>query len=140
MYNNIGGKIKFLAKWTFIVEAIASIITGIILMAGGGILFILLCFIGPIVAWVSSWILYALGELVEDTELIRKHFVPDETIVQINNCNNHNETTNFSKKQTCDFCGESHDKLNTYISKGTLGLRKHKLNICEKCAKDYNFI
>ena len=35
MYDNIGGKIKGLAKATFIVEAIAAVITGIALMAFG---------------------------------------------------------------------------------------------------------
>ncbi len=68
MYDNIGGKIKGLAKATFIVEAIAAVITGIALMAtdedliGYGLLVMLL---GPIVAWVSSWLLYAYGELVD---------------------------------------------------------------------------
>ena len=33
MYDNIGGKIKGLAKAVFIVEAIAAVITGIALMA-----------------------------------------------------------------------------------------------------------
>ena len=69
LYENIGGKIKSLAKWIFILEAIGAIVTGLILMCDGGHdemfigLSILLC--GPIVAWVGSWILYAFGELVE---------------------------------------------------------------------------
>ena len=68
MYNNIGTKIKGLAKGIFVVEAISFIIAGISLMAAGDDLILLglltmLC--GPIVAWVSSWILYAFGELVD---------------------------------------------------------------------------
>ena len=74
LYENIGGKIKSWAKWIFVVEAIAAIITGIILLFIGdeaalfGVL-VLIC--GPIVAYIGSWILYAFGELVEDVHAIR---------------------------------------------------------------------
>ena len=70
MYDNIGSKIKGLAKGTFIVEAIAAFISGIALMAaeddliGAGVLIMLL---GPVVAWVSSWVLYGFGELIDKT-------------------------------------------------------------------------
>ena len=69
MYDNIGEKIKGLAKWTFIVEAIVAVITGIAMMMVGegeelsfyGLLVMLL---GPIAAWVSSWLLYGFGEII----------------------------------------------------------------------------
>ena len=67
LYENIGGKIKALAKWTFIVEAIGSIITGVVLASEADILYIFIAIGGPIIAWVGSWILYAFGELVEKT-------------------------------------------------------------------------
>ena len=68
MYDNIGGKIKGLAKAVFIVEATAALITGIALVAIDEdlILFGLLTLIlGPAVAWVSSWLLYGFGELID---------------------------------------------------------------------------
>ena len=75
MYDNIGGKIKGLAKGTFIVEAIAAIIFGIAMMAEGDeglvIAGALTLFCGPIVAYVGSWILYAFGQLVEDVHAMR---------------------------------------------------------------------
>ena len=68
-YNNIGGKVKGLAKWTFIIGAVWAVITGARLLSDEDLmlygLLVLIC--GPIVAWVSSWILYAFGELVEKT-------------------------------------------------------------------------
>ena len=70
MYDNIGGKIKGLAKATFIVEAIAAVITGIALMASDDDMIpigLLVMVVGPIVAWVSSWLLYGFGELVDKT-------------------------------------------------------------------------
>ena len=68
MYDNIGKKIKSLAKWTFIVEAIAAIITGISLLVADEDLILaglLTFFCGPIVAWVSSWLLYGFGEIID---------------------------------------------------------------------------
>lgn len=70
MYDNIGGKIKGLAKAIFIVEAIAVVITGIALMAFDGDMIplgLLVMVVGPLVAWVSSWLLYGFGELVDKT-------------------------------------------------------------------------
>lgn len=67
MYNNIGGKIKILALVTAIVEAAGSVIAGIALMAEDDDLIpvgLLLWFVGPLVAWISSWLLYGFGELI----------------------------------------------------------------------------
>ena len=68
MYDNIGGKIKGLAKASFIVAAIAEVLTGIVLMATDEdmILYgLLVMVVGPIIAWVSSWFLYGFGELID---------------------------------------------------------------------------
>jgi len=72
LYIDIGKKIKGWAKWIFIVEAIAFGISGVgmLFAAEDGWMFfagLLTLVIGPLVAWVSSWILYAFGELVEKT-------------------------------------------------------------------------
>ena len=72
-YENIGNKIKGLAQMAFVVEAIAAVITGIALMASDEdlILYGLLVLIaGPIIAWVSSWLLYGFGQLVENSDII----------------------------------------------------------------------
>ena len=76
MYDNIGGKIKGLAKATFIVEAIAAAITGISLMVVEEDLIpvgLLVMLVGPIVAWVSSWLLYGFGELIDKTSKIEEN-------------------------------------------------------------------
>ena len=68
MYDNIGGKIKGLAIAIFIIETIAALITGIALIASDedmipiGFLAIVVV---PLVAWVSSWLLYGFGELID---------------------------------------------------------------------------
>ena len=79
LYENIGGKIKNCAKGIFIIEAIGSIIAGLVLLFTDEdlILYGLLTLVcGQIVAWVGSWILYAFGELVEDTHAIRNEYYP----------------------------------------------------------------
>lgn len=82
LYENIGGKVKSLAKCAFIVEAIGAIITGFVLVASdSGLAFygLLTIVFGPIVAWVSSWILYAFGELVDKTcALAEKNGITDK--------------------------------------------------------------
>ena len=70
MYDDIGKKIKGLAKGIFIAEAVASFIGGVALIAIDDDLVLyglLAMFIGPLVAWVSSWLLYGFGELVDKT-------------------------------------------------------------------------
>ena len=77
MYENIGKKIKGLAWATFIIGAAASVIVAIIFFSNAsdvyleefksvyittGVLWLL---IGPIVSWVSSWMLYGFGELID---------------------------------------------------------------------------
>ena len=80
LYRNIGGKIKSWAKWIFVVESICAIITGLILLMDWGLddawWSLLIIFLGPVIAWVSSWILYAFGELVEDTHAMRNRISP----------------------------------------------------------------
>ena len=66
MYNNIGGKIKSLAKWTFIAETVAMVLAGItVLIEEEDFLLCFVCvLLGPVVAWVSSWLLYGFGEII----------------------------------------------------------------------------
>lgn len=72
IYGNIGGKLKALAKVVFVLESIAFFYLGLkMMMSDMGpraiLIGMLVAIIGPFVAWVSSWLLYAFGELVEKT-------------------------------------------------------------------------
>ena len=70
MYDNIGGKIKILAKVLCIIVAILEFVYGIILLEDQTIIGVLLMIVGPIMAWISSWMLYGYGELIEKTTSI----------------------------------------------------------------------
>ena len=75
MYSNIGGKIKSWAVWVFIVEAIGAVIGGIALIANNdGLIGVLTIVLGPIAAWVSSWLLYGFGQLIENSDIIAAEY------------------------------------------------------------------
>lgn len=69
MYNNIGRKIKGLAKGLFIIESVVAVIIALVLMARSvkaGFRFLVVGV--PVIAclaWISSWVLYGFGAMVE---------------------------------------------------------------------------
>lgn len=77
MYDNIGEKIKSLAKASFIVVSITEVITGIALMIAEDYLILLgllIMIVGPIVTWLSSWLLYGFGQLIENSDIIAAEY------------------------------------------------------------------
>lgn len=107
MYNNIGGKIKTLAFALFVVFTILSIIFAIALILSEYIVFrifgLIFLFIGPFLAYISSFTLYGYGELVEKTSNIEEllkiviekpynDFYEEETTP-------HTEESEFAKKE-----------------------------------------
>ena len=72
MFDNIGEKIKGLAKATFIIMSIISIMVGLVVLYEELIgLSLFLIFICPIISWISSWILYGFGEMITNTSEIK---------------------------------------------------------------------
>ena len=65
MFDNIGGKIKGLAKVLFWLEVIAAVIVGIVLVEGTEGLSLLFALVGVLVAWISAWFLYGFGEIID---------------------------------------------------------------------------
>lgn len=89
LYSNIGEKIKGLAKGSFILETITVIITGFAFFIHEEFLigFLIILF-APIVAWVSSWLLYAFGELVDKTAANERNTYNILKLMLDNNANN----------------------------------------------------
>jgi hypothetical protein len=84
MFNNIGGKIKTLAKVIAWIGIIISIIAGVagcvqaqdnVLASAGTQVLISICIIivGSLLSWISSWTLYGFGELIEKTTEIARN-------------------------------------------------------------------
>ena len=75
MYEQIGEKIKGLASTLATIGIIISIFGGIVLMMTSDdapILGIFVAAIGALLSWVSSWLLYGFGELIDKVCNIEK--------------------------------------------------------------------
>ena len=106
MYDNIGGKIKGLAKATFIVEAIAAVITGIALMVDDEDMIpfgLILLIAGPAIAWASSWLLYGFGELIDRVCEIAKNTRTSQNTSTVANNQEHQEHIENSEKIATTF-------------------------------------
>ena len=134
MYDFIGDKIKGLAKAIFFVEAIASVIGGLILISIElAIVGILVIILGPLVAWVSSWLLYGFGQLIDNSDIIvtlmkkeaanhseqKNDIATDkvaESVRQFKAAKNANipgkrcpHCGDLTKSKRCDFCGKENN-------------------------------
>ena len=77
-FHNIGGKIKSLAKFIFVFDAVCTLIVSGWLIIQGiidqisflSLLGCILLVLGPIAAWVSTWLLYGFGQLIENTDIL----------------------------------------------------------------------
>ena len=74
-YEDIGEKIKGWAKWAFVLGAILSVIAAIVVMATAEdawviIVGLVMLVVGPLVSWVSSWLLYGFGEIIDTLDVI----------------------------------------------------------------------
>ena len=75
-FDNIGGKIKTLAKTLTILGIIGSVIFGFVLFSWSQVLFGLLTIVfGSLVSWISSFALYGLGVLIDNSEIIAQHCI-----------------------------------------------------------------
>lgn len=80
MFNNIGKKIKGFAVFVAIVGMIIPILGGLgFIIAGAAsnnialpLLGILIAVVGSIMSWMSTWLLYGYGEIVDKTSSIDK--------------------------------------------------------------------
>ncbi len=70
MFDDIGGKIKGLAKVLFGLEAIATVIAGFVFVDATDGLSLLYAIVGVLAAWVSAWFLYGFGQLIENSDII----------------------------------------------------------------------
>lgn len=73
MFDNIGGKIKSITKTVCIVNIIACIIIGIVLMTQVGFLLgLAFLFFGASLLWQSCLTMYGFGQLIENTDRLAK--------------------------------------------------------------------
>ena len=93
MFNNIGGKIKALAKILCWIGIVLSVISGIAAIAAGSspvrvngsytyvsgpAVGITIIIFGCLASWIGSFFAYGFGQLIENTDEIRKNTAPRE--------------------------------------------------------------
>ena len=131
MWDNIGSKIKVLAKVIAWIGIICSIIGGIVLfviglkMRYGGALYVGLGFAaiigGSLISWISSWFMYGFGEIIHNTEIIRRNISKNENKSDIgssglnpSNVSSGSSTGNKSSDTwVCKKCGEKNPHYST---------------------------
>ena len=85
MFNNIGNKIKTYAEVVSWIGIIVSIIIGVIFIISGIasetvvpiIVGILAASIGCLFCWISAFVLYGFGQLVENSDILVKTLAPN---------------------------------------------------------------
>lgn len=139
LYENIGVKIKSWAKWIFIVEAVSAIIGGFIMVGNDDAeMGLIMVIAGPVVAWVSSWLLYAFGQLVDDVNAIRGQINPGKKEEPKPSAVLQNELQEVVfdsdvqyKEGNCELCGLSSEQLVYCKIVDDLGVRYR--TICKEC-------
>ena len=129
-FENIGGKIKNLAKWscwiTILLIWIAAPITFIVLISDDWTVY--LCWIplvgaiiAPIFVWIGSWAMYAFGEFVEDIHAIRDKEGTTEEVKS-------------KRESTASIKGHSPtQKAKQYMEKGVAPEKSETGYICPVC-------
>ena len=71
MFENIGSKIKGVARVFFIIGCIISVLAGFILMTNTSyiILGYVVILVGILLSWLSTILLYGIGQLVENSDI-----------------------------------------------------------------------
>ncbi len=84
MFENIGGKIKALAKVLCWVGIIASVISGIVMISNGSrsygyynsgagaVAGIITIIVGSLASWIGSFFTYGFGQLIENTDAMKR--------------------------------------------------------------------
>lgn len=110
MFDNVGGKIKAVAKVVTWVGISASVISGFILMLqeGTGVIGLFIMMIGSLVSWISSLMTYGFGQLVENSDILVAQS-RRESVYQ-----NQNISNNYTPKiKTGGVSGNAADTINT---------------------------
>ena len=117
-YNNIGNKIKSLAKGIFAAEAAGSIVTVIFLYVDWEYWewwYFLILIGGPLAGWISSLLLYGFGEIIDKLCVIAE--------------NTRNLTTSAGKQKKTD--SERIERLKNLRAQGLITEEEYQQAISE---------
>lgn len=145
MFENIGQKIKKMAKvfcWIGIIGSVVLAISYFVMSKNNGdfvLTGLIVLFVGCLVSWASNLALYGFGELIDriisiDNKLGKKGSRIKDIVLSDSSVSNKSEKQLEEESgKPCQLCGIRTDKLvEAYISdhKGA-----RKIYVCEECAQ-----
>ena len=144
MFKNVGGKIKGLAAFVTWLGIIAAVIGGIFYMTidfeDTFFLGLVIAVSGSVVAWISSFVLYGFGELVENSAIIAQKQdvkVPRaKTSSPVTPRNQIKKETQQKSNGKCQLCGAENVEVSAVVIEDDLGTRYR--NVCATCFEKYN--
>lgn len=149
MFDNIGDKIKTVAATIAWLGIIGSIIIGIIMIAEGTSGGLVVMIVGSLSSWVSSFTLYGLGQLIENTDTISSEMesIRHITSKYVSNVSDKvqsssNDTISYTNVDpclgTCDFCNRENVEVVGCKIVDSMGTRYRYL--CADCMKKHNAV
>lgn len=114
MFDNIGNKIKMLAKIEFYILCVLSVIGGLVFFKSSVLLGLVIIIAGVFFSWVAVIALYAFGQLVENSDKIANG---TNNVVQQANVNETNDMLKQANEiVTCPNCGKENKKGATFCA------------------------
>jgi hypothetical protein len=126
MYYHIGKKVRYLAVALCIIGVLASIGTGVYLYAEEKLDVVpclAICVGGSLLFWLSSWVLYCIGDTHVRIERLEDKLIPKPAYAEY-------LATNNANRGTCEICGRTTDLIDAKIE-DKMGVRFRK--VCREC-------
>lgn len=134
MFDNIGGKIKGLAKLVCWLGIIMSVISGIVLSAASesGI-GVLIAIGGSVLAWIGSFFTYGFGQLVQNSDILVGRVDSDKVMstAQKIELDNQDHIVGEYEVGRCSICDKENIKVREIQVNNDLGTRYQKM--CDEC-------
>ncbi len=135
MFENIGQKIKTLAVVIFVVCAVLFVILGIITLFVNFLVGILCISLGPLFSWISCWLLYGFGEIIEAVDDIRSNTYKINKELQTFSQQMQSVPTysQLTEQPTQKETSKSAEKINTWTCSKCGKKNESTFNYCNSC-------
>lgn len=132
MFNNIGGKIKELARIISYIGIGVSIFIGIVFILEKETILqgIAIAVFGTLISWVGMFVLYAYGQLVENSDMILE--IMDLKILKSTEDSYYQNGQNFHNQNEDNFLDEMDEDNSSYSSNIKVTKRFDKCDLCRK--------
>ena len=139
MFDNIGGKIKTLAQVICWIGIIASVVFGFVFMSPDESLILpgfIFMGIGSLISWISSFISYGLGQLIENTDklvAVSKQLTKSSVLSQSMPQTNTKNHVQVEHQWRCTICGNMiSDEVCPYCG-NDIRTTTNKNSFCKAC-------